>query len=172
MDGFERRLTDNRLHNVQLQLTGFAAIVTVVSLPMTLKHARFYDFRYYRVHFGWHGARLQFRQVDLVQAGTGPERERRSLQILDILAFTARRFSALCEPQHIRATVRCRLNQIFSRNTGETGDFSQFFFTASGEYSFGVFRPIFPDCRCAKVDFQQQLKQYARCFSLLLSAGC
>ena len=67
--GFEHGLTDHRLHDVQLQLTGFGGEGDGDVVTEYLEAGLVDHFRNNRVDLGWHDGRagLHFRQVDLFQ---------------------------------------------------------------------------------------------------------
>ncbi len=145
---------------------------------MTLKHTGL-RLPVPAVHFGWHARWSCFsacssgRLISLFRPARGPE-EYKAQVVTDLDIFTAGDVSARCEPYNIRAiAVRCRLNQIFSRNTqAKTSDFSQFF-TASGEYiPSACFQTRYRLPRCAAKLTSSSSSAVRRCFSLLLSAGC
>ncbi len=156
------------LHNVQLQLTCFcchgnSGVVTD-------------DFEAYRLTTsGTTGFTLagmmeepacsSGRLISFRPARGPEESKRRSLQILDI--FTAAFQRAV--NHNISAAVGGRFDQVFSRYAWEASDFSQFF-TASGEYSFGVFRPV-PIVVAPRLTSSSS-SAVRWIFSLLLSARC
>ncbi len=145
-------------------------MVTVVSLPMTLKHT-------WLTTSGTTGftlagmmeePSLQFRQVDLVQAGTWT---REQAQVITDFGHLHSQAFQRAVNHNISAAVRGRFDQVFSRYAWEASDFSQFFHCQRRV----LFRRVqtSTDCCCAKVNFQQQLFQrYVGSVPLLLSAGC
>ena len=166
VDRFEHRLANHRLHYVQLQLTGLGGhrhgSVVTDDFEANLVHHFWHD----RVHLSWHDGRtrLQFWQVDFVQASARAGREQAQV-VTDFGQFHRQTFQCAVY-HHVRAAVGGGFNQVFRRHDRQVGHFSQLLNRQLLIAIRGV--QTRTDGGCAQVHFQQQLRGAQQVFGLFI----
>ena len=145
---------DDRLHNVQLQLTCFGCESDGGVVADDFEADLVDDFGNHGIDFGWHDGRtgLQFRQVDFFQTGARTGREQAQV-VTDFGQFDGCAFQCAVY-HHICAAVGGRFDQVFSQFARQAADFGEFL----NNQSRIAFRRIHActDGGGAEVDFKQQ----------------
>ena len=166
MDRFKHRLANHRFHHVQLQLARFGShgdggVVTDYFEAYLVDH-----FRDHRINLGGHDgrARLQFRQVDFVQASARAGREQAQV-VTDFGQFYRQTLQRAVD-HHVGAAVGGRFDQIFRGDNRQVADFRQFLYRQLLITIRGV--QTGADSGRAKVHFQQQFRGAQNAFGLFV----
>ena len=128
MNRFKHRLANHRFHHVQLQLARFGSHGDGGVVTDHLEAHLVDDFRDHRVNFGGHDgrARLQFRQIDFVQASAWAGREQAQV-VTDFGQFYRQALQGTVD-HHVGAAVGGRFDQIFCGYNRQVADFRQFLY--------------------------------------------